>query len=317
MRATVITLLLLAALVPFAPGASGAAFTVSASNFVWTPSSLAIEPGDSVTFSNGGGSHNWVRADEADSCRLPCTRSFSTAATVEYQCGVHPSMTGTIVVSAAVAVAITSPSPGASVSGLLLVTGTAAHPSADIESVTVRLGAVQVEATLQGAGPSVTWSAQLQTLPVPIGAADLTAEAQSVSGARGSASVPVIVANAPFVDLRVASVAPQTNALLGNVVSFTVASDGNAPSPASDARGEYFHDGAWHAFGSVGIASLAPGATASSSLTWDPAGVAIGAFDIRVVVDPDALLADVDRDDNVGVARGAFVTSALPGIVVG
>lgn len=315
MRAIALTFILLASLVPLAPGATAASFTVSASNFAWTPNDLTIAPGDSVTFSNAGGSHNWVRDDAPDSCTLPCTRTFASETLVEYHCGIHPSMTGTVLVAAPVVVTITSPAAGATVSGIVHVTGTAAHAS-DIASVSVSIGATSVAATLAGAGGSVSWSADVPTSSVANGPATIVARAETVDAREGSASIGVTVSNAPRVDLRVASVTPQSNAIRGNVVTFVVANDGNALSPASVGRGEYFYEGQWHAFGETSVGPIPAGGSLTFSVTWSPTVAAIGAFDVRVTVDPDALLPDVERADNARVARGAFVTVLVDGVIV-
>ncbi len=87
-------------------------FTVTAggSGLVFTPASLTISVGDTVTFVNGGGFHNVV-ADDGSFSNGPSTsiwsisHTYTAAGTFGYYCAVHGSpgagMFGTIVVQAA------------------------------------------------------------------------------------------------------------------------------------------------------------------------------------------------------------------------
>ena len=93
-------------------------FTVTAGNYSFSPSSLTINAGDTVTFKNAGGFHNVHSTSGPTSfkCSNDCTSNnapssnawsdtitFPTAGTVHYQCDEHASMgmTGSIVVNAA------------------------------------------------------------------------------------------------------------------------------------------------------------------------------------------------------------------------
>ncbi|HXD84392.1 MAG TPA: plastocyanin/azurin family copper-binding protein, partial [Rudaea sp.] len=95
-------------------------FTVTAGNYSFSPSSLTINAGDTVTFKNAGGFHNVHSTSGPTSfkCSNDCTSNnapssnawsdtitFPTAGTVHYQCDEHASMgmTGSIVVNAAAA----------------------------------------------------------------------------------------------------------------------------------------------------------------------------------------------------------------------
>ena len=84
------------------PTQSGA--TVSIENFTFVPASVTIKVGDTVTWTNNDTAAHTVAIDQlnvtSDSLEQGATYSFkfATAGTYNYHCGVHPSMTGTVVV---------------------------------------------------------------------------------------------------------------------------------------------------------------------------------------------------------------------------
>jgi plastocyanin len=98
--------------------------TVTASNFMFTPASLTINAGDTVTFTNAGGVHNVRANDNSFRCARGCdgdgnggngntsstnwsfTRTFNTPGTIGYFCEAHGAsngtgMAGNIIVNAA------------------------------------------------------------------------------------------------------------------------------------------------------------------------------------------------------------------------
>ena len=92
-------------------GASTTATSAAASGaqvvlkgFAFTPASVTIKAGESVTWTNQDGTTHTVTADkgEFDSGSLGAdgtfTFKFDKAGTYPYHCSVHPNMTGTIVV---------------------------------------------------------------------------------------------------------------------------------------------------------------------------------------------------------------------------
>jgi plastocyanin len=111
----------LALLLLSAPAAQAANHTVhvGGSGLIYTPSSLTIQAGDSVTWTNDGGFHNVAADDHSFRCANGCdgdggngspasapwtaTHTFSQAGTFGYHCEVHGpnGMIGTIVVQAA------------------------------------------------------------------------------------------------------------------------------------------------------------------------------------------------------------------------
>jgi hypothetical protein len=96
---------------------------------------------------------------------------------------------------------------------------------------------------------------------------------------------------------------------------FHVRNEGNVVQPAVLARAEYLHDGAWRPIGETTLAPLAAGGSVAASIVWRPAAQHLGGFDVRVTVDPEDSLLDVQRADNARTARAAWVSPFLPGIV--
>lgn len=317
MRTVLVSVLLLATLIPFTPPAAAAPHTVAASNFVWTPSSLTIDAGDTVTFTNEGGSHTWERTDATDSCSLPCTRTFATEGTVTYRCGVHASMTGTIVVGSAPLVAILSPAEGATLTGTVRVEGVASHASSPIASVTLRLGSASVNATIEGPGTNVTWSADVPTTQVANGLHTLEATARTASDLTKTVSIAVTINNPPTIDMRLLSVNGASAALTSNSIFYQLRNDGNAASPV-DVRIEYLYHDEWRLLADLTHATLAPGATGQGSFTWtlDPTAPHAGKFTIRATLDADAELPDPNRANNVGTGSAGWITSLVPGVIL-
>jgi plastocyanin len=81
-----------------APASGGAAVAVADNSF--TPASLEVAVGDTVTFENEGAIAHTVTGDDFDSGSLAPGETFtftaSKAGTVSYVCTFHPGMQGTI-----------------------------------------------------------------------------------------------------------------------------------------------------------------------------------------------------------------------------
>jgi plastocyanin len=98
--------LLAVAAVAALPGLGAADATVTARDFLFEPASVQIATGESVTLDNAQGFHSFEFADEerpaggaADSDPVwPLSKTFGTAGTYAFRCGVHPDMTGTVTV---------------------------------------------------------------------------------------------------------------------------------------------------------------------------------------------------------------------------
>ena len=78
------------------------AWSVSIEDFYFEPSGAAIQPGDTITWTNNGNHPHTVTADDGsfDSGTLQPGKSFShtfwNPATVPYHCSIHPLMTGSV-----------------------------------------------------------------------------------------------------------------------------------------------------------------------------------------------------------------------------
>ena len=82
--------------------------TVNATaSLAFSPASLTISPGETVTFAFGSVAHNvfFDAPDAATPTDIPgnnsnksVQRTFSTAGTYRYHCTIHPTMTGTVTV---------------------------------------------------------------------------------------------------------------------------------------------------------------------------------------------------------------------------
>ena len=88
-----------------ASSARGADHGVAISNFAFSPGSVTIAPGDTVTWTNNDGVTHTVTADDGtwESAGLvngqTYTRQFNATGDYAYHCSPHPSMTGTVHVS--------------------------------------------------------------------------------------------------------------------------------------------------------------------------------------------------------------------------
>src|SRR3954463_3016420 len=76
--------------------------TVTARDFFWSPDSVDIQVGDSVTWTNTQGFHNVLVGDSrlnqpgfptAPSWNPPPTMTFNSPGSYTFQCEVHPGMT--------------------------------------------------------------------------------------------------------------------------------------------------------------------------------------------------------------------------------
>ena len=84
-------------------GSSASGADVTMSNFAFSPSSVEIKAGESVTWTNEDSATHTVEGDGGISSGdlakgQSYTKKFDTAGTYPYKCSIHPSMTGTVVV---------------------------------------------------------------------------------------------------------------------------------------------------------------------------------------------------------------------------
>jgi plastocyanin len=84
-------------------GTSAGATAVSIANFAFSPASVTIKKGDSVTWTNNDSATHTVTGDGGISSGdiaqgKTYTKKFDTVGSFAYRCAIHPSMTGTVVV---------------------------------------------------------------------------------------------------------------------------------------------------------------------------------------------------------------------------
>lgn len=296
-----------------APGA-GATHVVEASNFVWTPGTIAIAPGDAVTFSSAEGSHAWESSDGSAGCTLPCTRTYPEEGTFAYRCSFHPSMTGVIVVGTPADVTFTEPGRHDILVGMVPVRGTASHSTSEIARVSIRVDEGEfADAVLDGEGTFVAWALPLDTLPLVNGPHVITARATTRSGFVSEATLDVYVGNAERHDLVVDSVTG-TDGVASTSITFAIENRGNVVASGWRASVEYLEAGAWRTILDVDVGSLGAGETDSRTVTWDGGGLAVGEFQVRVVADALDHIEETDESNNEQATAVAFVTPLVSGV---
>ncbi len=86
------------------PPARAASHSVSIANFAFTPNSITIAPGDSITWTNDDSTTHTVTGSDWGSGDLApgatFSHTFATNGTYAYHCSIHTFMTGTVVVGA-------------------------------------------------------------------------------------------------------------------------------------------------------------------------------------------------------------------------
>ena len=96
----------LAAWAMVAGGALAADSGVTIAGFAFSPQSITIDVGDTVTWTNNDDVDHTATGSGFDTSTITsgggtATVTFATAGTFQYHCTIHPSMTGTIVVGSA------------------------------------------------------------------------------------------------------------------------------------------------------------------------------------------------------------------------
>lgn len=87
---------------PTPPTSSGARNAVATSGFAFTPATITIAPGDSVTWAFGAVAHTVTFDTPGAPAGVPSTtgasvaRVFPQAGTFAYHCAIHPAMTGEV-----------------------------------------------------------------------------------------------------------------------------------------------------------------------------------------------------------------------------
>lgn len=77
--------------------------TVTIANYAFSPASISVPVGTTVKWVNASGRTHTVGFEETTSADIPpdgsYERSFDASGSFEYRCGIHPTMTGSVVVS--------------------------------------------------------------------------------------------------------------------------------------------------------------------------------------------------------------------------
>lgn len=85
--------------------AAPATASVRIADFAFGPATVTIAPGGRVEWTNADGDRHSILLDGTESERLETggthSREFAAAGRYDYVCGLHPSMTGTVIVAAA------------------------------------------------------------------------------------------------------------------------------------------------------------------------------------------------------------------------
>jgi plastocyanin len=99
--ATALVLIVVASIaVPLLPRAGAVTQSVDIKNFAFTPGSITIAPGDSVTWTNSDGTTHtvtgsgWASGNIANGATY--THQFNTTGDFDYKCSIHQSMTGIV-----------------------------------------------------------------------------------------------------------------------------------------------------------------------------------------------------------------------------
>lgn len=321
MRAMVVAFGLLMALPlvsSYVPAAEAATADVSVYNFGFNPSTVSLEPGDSVrwTWNSGGTPHSVVEgtpgAAGATWCATStspntCTKTFSTLGTYSYFCSVHPSsMRGTVkVLAAPPTITIDSPADGATVSGTFTASGTASS-DAGISRVETRIDG----GPWQTATGTTSWSLDIDTSSVSNGDHTLEARAVAGDGQTASARITINVANPEVVDLSLFSVYGRNSFTANPSITVYLRNTGNVDL-SSTVRIEYSYKGEWHLIREVPV-QLDAFEFKTYTKTWN-SFTHIGRFDVRGTVDPDGLLAEEDETNNQQQHFASFYLSSVKG----
>lgn len=314
MRLAIVTafLLLVILTMPTQPAAASS-FTVTATNTKWTPATLAVTAGDSVTFANGGGTHTWVSTSGMGSCSLPCTKTFADAGSFSYKCGVHLTMTGTVSVAGVPELAVSAPFAGATVSGSFVATGSAWSAGSTITSVTLRLGSQSAQsAALSGA----EWSGTVNSIPVANGEHSFAVKATNALGSQTERVLIRYVANPPTRDLSVASIASTTDGLTGQpTILLGVKNGGNEPSGSYHILVEYQYHSAWRTISDLSVTPLPGKSTLNLTIPWDAAPAShVGRYVVRATLDSRGEVVETNEANNAGATSASWFTSQVSGV---
>jgi plastocyanin len=107
----------LSLVIAVAPAVLAADHGVDIAGFAFSPNSITVSVGDTVTWSNSDAQNHTATANDGSfdtgivSSGSPKSVTFSTAGTFAYHCKIHPSMTATVVVEDAATAPPTDAAP--------------------------------------------------------------------------------------------------------------------------------------------------------------------------------------------------------------
>lgn len=312
-RAALLALALALPLPLLASGDAPGDHAVVATNNVWTPRNLTILPGDTVTFSSAQGTHSFVSdAGDNATCALPCTRAYPAPGRYDFHCGVHPTMRGTVSVGEAPAISVSSPAAGATLSGVVTVSGAATHPLEPVDTVQLVVDGRPVATVVPAADGS--WSASWDTALAANGPRTLLVRALTApSDVSGEVSRAVVVDNAPTVDLRAVGLSGSGGVAPNVTLTWTFENFGNVPSGPFAASFEYLYKGAWRPVGALSHGGLGPFSTETGRFVWDQ-GLHAGRYEVRVVLDPAGAVAETSEANNVAAGTASWLTPLVNGL---
>ncbi len=178
-----IAAVLAAALGFAARDAAAADQSVSIINLAFSPASVSVSVGDTVTWTNNDAGIPHTATSDApgvfDSGTLNTggtyAKTFTEAGTFPYHCNIHPTMTGTVVVAAAQAPTATATTAAATATATAAAaTATTAAPAATTAAATPTTGSAAPTATIAAAASptSASATAAATTSPVPPASGD-------------------------------------------------------------------------------------------------------------------------------------------------
>lgn len=300
---------------PLGPAQAAADHHVHIQGFAMSPDPLEVAAGQSVEWHNHDGATHTAsegapgdgRDSVWDTGSIPSgesvTVTFQDEATYEYYCKVHPgSMNGFgLVVGEPPTVSISSPSEGATVGGDVTVSGTADAPSSTLERVEVRID----DGDWREATGTTDWAFTWDTRDVTDGGHAIHARAHDGVLYSDVASVQVTVDN-PRPDLAASDLRVQERtAGREAVLAVDVENTGAASSPADGVRFTYQAADGTREVGTPTLPSLAPGASATVTVTWDTRGQ-VGGFDVRALADPGGDVIEGDEANNAAATEVCF-----------
>ena len=272
--------------------------------FTFRPSSLTINVGDTVIWTNAGGSHT-VTGDGSDSIcgsgTVPtsCSHTYTTAGTFPYHCIPHQSrgMTGVVIVVATAnlppQVALTMPTNNASFTAGANITLQADATDSGGSVAKVEFFAdTTLLGTATAAPYTFTWTA------VPAGSYTLTAKATDNLGATTTSAAVRITVSAANIPPTVAITNPTNNASFTAGANITLQADAT-DSDGSVAKVEYFE-----ATTLLGSATTAP-----YTVTWT--NVAVGTYSLTATATDNSGATATSSAVNISVLTGTNSPVAL------